>query len=527
MTARKKPAEAPAAKPEEAPARREPKFRISDDLLALARQRPEGFVENPFVVADYPPGTLPAGKSKPKMAYDEATSDTLMWARNAVASAYQEGIGFLGFPYLTELAQRAEYRRMSERMATEMTRKWIELQSVGDDKDNKSKTKAPAVRIKKITEEMKRLKVQDLFRGAAQHDGFFGRGHIFISIGGNETDAELKTSIGNGSDRRSKAKVGKGSLKRLKLVEPVWAYPANYNSSDPLQEDFYKPITWYVQGREVHHTRLLTFVGREVPDLLKPAYSFAGLSLSQMAKPYVDNWLRTRQSVADIIQAFSVFVLSTDLQTQVQAGGSELFKRIDLFTILRNNKGLLAIDKESEDLKNVSAPLGTLDTLQAQTQEHMAAVCGIPLIILLGISPAGLNASSEGEIRTFYDWIMSFQELLFTTHLKTIIDFIQLHLFGEVDDAIVFVWEPLWSLDAKGQADVQYSKAQTAEIYVNMGALDRAEVRKAVANDPDSQFTSINVDEIPEMTEEEETDIGESSNAGEEANEPSEDRKAA
>ncbi|WP_198327721.1 hypothetical protein [Mesorhizobium sp. WSM1497] len=36
---------------------------------------------------------------------------------------------------------------------------------------------------------------------------------------------------------------------------------------------------------------------------MKPTYSFGGLSLSQMVKPYVDNWLETRQSVNDIISA--------------------------------------------------------------------------------------------------------------------------------------------------------------------------------------------------------------------------------
>ena len=64
--------------------------------------------------------------------------------------------------------------------------------------------------------------------------------------------------------------------------------------------------TWYViAGKELHVSRFLTFVGREVPDMLKPAYSFGGLSIYQMLKPYVDNWLRTRQSVSDLVQKYS------------------------------------------------------------------------------------------------------------------------------------------------------------------------------------------------------------------------------
>src|SRR6185312_1596424 len=189
-------------------------------------------------------------------------------------------------------------------------------------------------------------------------------------------------------------------------------------------------------------SRLLTFIGREVPDILKPAYSFGGLSMSQMAMRYVDNWLRTTQSVSDIVNAFSVMVLLTDLATLLMGSGDELFKRADLFTNFRDNKGLMLVNKDAEDLKNVSAPLGGLDVLQAQTQEHMAAVSRIPTVKLLGLQPAGLNADSEGVMRAFYDSVHAYQERFFRPNLQTIVDFIQLSLFGKVDPEITCTFNP-------------------------------------------------------------------------------------
>jgi hypothetical protein len=56
---------------------------------------------------------------------------------------------------------------------------------------------------------------------------------------------------------------------------------------------------------------------------------------------------------------------------------------------MRSNAGTFALDKETEEFFNVSTPLGTLDALQAQSQEQMSSVSGIPLIILLGITPRG------------------------------------------------------------------------------------------------------------------------------------------
>jgi Protein of unknown function (DUF1073) len=53
--------------------------------------------------------------------------------------------------------------------------------------------------------------------------------------------------------------------------------------------------------------------------------------------------------------------------------------------------------------------LQDLDWLLAQSQEQISSVSRIPLVKWTGISPSGLNASSEGEIRVYYDLIHSEQ----------------------------------------------------------------------------------------------------------------------
>jgi phage-related protein (TIGR01555 family) len=444
---------------------------------------------NPFKVANHPPSVVPTGAST--MAQDEDINASAQWASSALSGIFADGVTFLGYPYLAELAQRPEYRRISETLATEMTRKWVKLQAAGD----KDKTE----KLKQLEAAMKRLKVQSAFRKAAEQDGFFGRSHIYLDFGTTDDRDELKTPIGDGGNDISKNKIKKGSLKRLKTVEPVWCYPTDYNSNDPLRPDWYKPSSWFVQGTQIHSSRLLTFVGREVPDLLKPAYSFGGLSMSQMAKPYVDNWVRTRQSVADLIHSFSVNGIKIDLAEALQvsdANGGELFKRIDLFNRLRDNRGTMVLNA-GEEFFNVSTPLGTLDALQAQTQEHMAAVSGIPIVKLLGIQPMGLNASSEGEIRVFYDWIHAYQELLFADQLNRVLGFIQLSEFGEVDPDISFKFVDLWQLDEIERATLRKTDAETGKILIEGKTLSRAEERKRIASDPEAPYASLDTDILP------------------------------
>jgi uncharacterized protein len=468
-----------------------PAIVISDRALALARRRPVQVRTEPFRIASHPPQATPKIGA---MAMDQFGGAA--WAQNNWngAVAYEQGQAFIGFPELAVLSQRAEYRRAAEVLGTEMTRgkdgKWISFQATG--KINK------ADRIKELEAALDALKVQDRFRDAAIQDSLFGRSHLYLDTGSTADGKELEQSIGNGGDSLSRGKVSKKNpLLRLQNVEAVWCYPLNYNTTDPLAADWYKPAEWFALARRIHRTRLLTFIGRPVSDLLKPAYSFGGLSLTQMLKPTVDNWLRTRQGVSDIITSFTVFVLLTNL-VEKMAGGADseeqLMRRAEFFNLMRDNKGLIVLDKALEDFKNVSAPLGTLDQLQAQSQEHMASISGIPLVKLTGIAPSGLNASSDGEIRSFYDWILALQESLFRQHLKTVIDFTMLSLWNEIDFDIGFKFEPLWQLDAAAVAAIEKTKADIDDVYYEIGAVSGEEIRRRLADDEDSIYDALSLD---------------------------------
>lgn len=536
------------------------RVKINDDLMIASRRRP-GAVNpvNPFEVLKtlHPPGVA----TDVVMAMDDGLQNDQInaWAFGQINSLLDDGQAFMGYPLLAELAQRPEYRRISETIARHMTRKWIDFKVKGDDEphlegegeadepdavestdEDEEPTQAadfapPAAneaadpsaavpeteaeeaapdpqaeakkllakeksdKVSRIEELLEEIGAKTAFQRIAEQDGFFGRAHLYIDTGDTANPDELKTDIGNGNDPISEAKLKgkKGVIKQLKTVEAVWCYPTNYNSNDPLSDDWYKPSQWFVMGKQVNASRLLTFIGREVPDILKPAYSFGGLSMSQMVRPYVENWLNTRQSVADIISAFSQFVLKTKLTDALQEQGDELFKRAEFFNNMRDNRGLMLIDKDDEDFANVAAPLGSLDKLQAQAQEQMASIAGIPIVLLLMITPSGLNASSEGEIQAFWDWVNSYQESFFRPHLTTIINMIQITEFGEVDPDISFQFARLEGLNDLEWSQKQLNDANRDAAYVNAGIVDVVEVRKVIASDPESPYHGIDADDVP------------------------------
>jgi hypothetical protein len=471
--------------PQSLPAREQ---RISFGAQQRAAERPARPDGQAIFAAYKPvPGTVPSG-----MAADAAIMPldpgVMSWAAE---QDYHEGLRFMGYPYLAELAQRPEYRKMAEKWAEHATRKWVKI--TGDKE-----------RVAQINAELDRLNVRMVFREAFEHDGLFGRSQIFLDFGDADNAAELGAKLA--IDAR---KVGTARpLKGVKAVEPMWSYPARYNTRNPLAPDFYRPESWFVYGRTVHASRLLTMVGREVPDMLKPSYAFGGLSLTQMAKPYVDNWLRTRQSVSDLVDAFSTMVLSTDM-TQVLAGdsGETLFARVDLFNMTRSNRGTMVIDKANETLTNVSTPLSGLDALQAQAQEQMASVSSMPLLILLGISPTGLNATSDGELRTFYADVKAYQEKVARQPFKTILDLVQLSLFDAVDAGIGFEFQDLWEMNDSDKAAIRKSDAEAATAYINAGVIDPEEERDRLRTDETSLYHGVDLSgEAPADDREEDDD---------------------
>jgi phage-related protein (TIGR01555 family) len=496
-----------------------------------SRHRPKTPSASPFRLPTFPKEATPPDSAGPTLAMDEGIASNVGFATNAWQSdGYAaEGLEFLGYAYLAELAQVPENRIISETIADDATRKWIDFDVVGDEKNQaEARQKDPegfdermadpderakrilaagkTDKVKALKDDQDRLEVKSHFYNQARNDGFFGQSHLFLDIGENGDDpTEMTLPIGNGRDAISRAKVQKGSFRRLQTIEPVWTYPLAYNAINPLAPDWYNPQNWYVMGRQIHCSRLLTFIGHPVPDMLKPAYAFGGMSLTQIAKPYVDIWRNTSRSVADLVHSFSVMVLCTDLSTLLQEGTSaaDLMARVAMFNMLRDNQGAFVINKATEDFKNVSASLSGLHELQAQAQEHVSAVARLPLVKFTGITPSGLNPSAESEIEVYDDTISAYQERFFRPGLERVINFQQLSLFGEIDPDITWHFETLRVMTEAEKGQKLKDEADTRQKYVDMGAFSPAEIRKVAIDDPDLPFTDLDPEDVPEAPAEE------------------------
>jgi phage-related protein (TIGR01555 family) len=471
---------------------------MQDEQVRTARNDAPVMLAAPALM----PSVVPADQ-KPAVAMDSCQS-IYEYASIGIPNFYGT---FPGYPVLAAMSQSSDYRAVAETTATEMTREWGRFKIDDPDADSGSdltdaqleafkmrEEEQASVRQKKINQindAFEQHGVRELVRRAIEVELGMGRAQIYIKLDHSDDGLPFVT------DPRG---VKKGALKGFRLIEPMWSTPSAYNAYDPTEADFYVPSKWFVLGKQVHADRLMTLVMRPVPDILKPAYNFGGISMFQLMKPYVERYQRTADSIAQIVQAFSLTVLSTDMSGILSSGESDanLWLRAGIFNRFRENSGMMLLDKESEELDQINTPLTSLPELLTRAQEQMAGPSHIPLVKLLGITPGGIGNSTDGEIRVYYDYIMAQNEAHVGPMIKTFSDLIQLSLFGEIDPAIKWEFNPLYQLNAKELAEVQDINGRNAAQLVTAAIVSPQEARQALSKDEQSPFNGIDVDDVPE-----------------------------
>ena len=435
----------------------------------------------PIKPPDIMPGVVPQGH-KPQVQVDAKLAMDAMPGQEFGSQlyAYSNIEGFPGYPYLMLLALRVEYRNIAAALANEMTREWIEFTS-SETAGEKTKDK-----ITELEQAFRELNVQAIIRKAIEDDAFYGTGQILVNIKG----ADIKTPMV--IDPRT---IKENSLDSFRNVEPIWTTPLTYNALDPSRKDFYNPSAWWVMGQHWDATRMLRIVTRPVPDIFKPAFNFSGISLSQLVEPYVNNWLRTRQSVSDLINNFSVLSLKTAMDQVLTGGddGSNLFARVKLFTATRSNKGLMLLDKDREELEQLAVPLGGLHELQAQAQEQMCTASREPSVIMTGVSPSGFGNVAEGEMGAWRDWIRANQEAHARDPIETILKIVQLSMYGEIDPDIGVQFNPLYQMTEEQLSTIRTNDSIRAGNLIDRGVIDSQEERERLARDPESGYQGIDI----------------------------------
>lgn len=298
------------------------------------------------------------------------------------------------------------------------------------------------------------------------------------------------------------------------IVQPDYAslYQQDYGGKGVGNRvsKFGQPEYYYVSSIygsfKVHESRCLVFRNGVLPEQTSNAtYLFWGMpeyvrirrALRETVTAHTDSVKLLERSVQAI---YSMKGLASLLTTD--DGENQVLKRLQLVDTSRGLLNSIAIDSEGEqyDFKTFQFS-GVKDVIDA-TCNMLSALTNIPQTILFGRSPAGMNATGDSDFESYYNFVEKIQRLMLKRNLRTLLDVVfragiaSGNVAEEPDYKLEF--KPLWSLSDTEQAAVDQTKAQTAlvkaqtaQAYVDMQALDPTEVRRRLASDEEFDVEDI------------------------------------
>ena len=176
--------------------------------------------------------------------------------------------------------------------------------------------------------------------------------------------------------------------------------------------------------------------------------------------------------------------------------------RLAIMAQNRSNDGVIAVDKDAEDILKVETPLGGITDVPRQSLEFVAAINRTPVVKLLGISPSGFNSTGESDIRNYYDHVLSQQEAVLRPALQRILEALQVSMFGKVDRTIGFSFCALSEEDENAKAMTQQTRINNICALLDRDIISPEEARQLLISDPDSGLDGLD----PELPEEAEGD---------------------
>ena len=109
----------------------------------------------------------------------------------------------------------------------------------------------------------------------------------------------------------------------------------------------------------------------------------------------------------------SLLVFKTDVNATLQTPGGvqALDTHISMFQRYRDNDSVAVCDMTDEDIVNVQTSIAGCTDIVRQSLEMIASINRTPAVKLLGISPAGFNATGDSDISNYNDHVRTKQEL--------------------------------------------------------------------------------------------------------------------
>lgn len=208
----------------------------------------------------------------------------------------------------------------------------------------------------------------------------------------------------------------------------------------------------------MHHSRVLRFIGRDVPFWEKQAEVMWGVSEIEHIYDELRKRDNTSWNIANLIfRAYLITLKMKDLDQILAIGDEqsqqELYNIIQAQNWLMSNQGMLALGAD-DALDSKAYSFAGLSDVYEQFMMDISGAAEIPATKLFGRAPAGMNATGESDLQIYYDSIEQRQESNLAPALDKLLPIMALSEWGYIPSDLDYDFNPIASISQKDKTDL-------------------------------------------------------------------------
>lgn len=279
------------------------------------------------------------------------------------------------------------------------------------------------------------------------------------------------------------------SLNFLTAFEPQELQAETWQN-DHTQRGFGKPVLYRLNpiarggskkyGILIHESRLAIFPGIQVSRRQITTQAGWGDAIltrcRETLRDFQTSWAAAGLLVADFAQA--VWKIKGLAEIIALDKDDEIASRISAMELASSTVRAKVIDADGEEWERKQTPVSGLPELLDRFATRLAASADIPVTLLMGMSPAGLNATGDSDIRTFYDRVKSRQYRKLKNPIEKIVKVAFKALQIEEPESWHIRFHPLWQPTEAEIATTRKTIADTDAIYIDRSVYGADEVRE-------------------------------------------------
>lgn len=348
-----------------------------------------------------------------------------------------------------------------------------------------------------------KLNVTEVLQRTRIYSRLFGGGGTFIGATGNlkkprqdEKEVEFLRAIADKDLRAAAwyANPAKANFSRVAIYDyqmPTFAVAAPGASvTSPSASTAERPV-------ELHESYIVPFYGILTTD---DRFRESGWGDSVLRRVYdaLMQFEAAYQSVLHTLAENSIPVYKVEgLLTMLAAENADLLQaRFSLLNAGKSNYRAIVLG-ENEEFLRVNAPLAEAANVVLSAMQRVSGAAGMPMTILWGMSPAGMNATGQSDLEIWNQQVAKEQSLILGPALlelyRIILSDPASPLNGAVPEDLEIKWPSLWTPSLQDEINNYAQVAGADAANIQSGVLMPEEVR--LTRSGQGQFPAVDTAE--------------------------------